>query len=259
MGPVRWTGFTGSTTCDAGSACIDLNDYYSHCKFNRCGELPSTGSTSAVSTSTTTISSMGLLLVRTARSSSSLGVNESAADLGTQSFPGRWEPTTRGPLRPVLTGQTISSTSEYVSGFHAFNHASPTFDGGYRFETWWKNLATQTKSNSHVIFGVMSEHTTFQQPQNQAAVNGIEAAGATSQPILTGARTWTTTSENNSAAFEAISDQNTNVSIKMHQYLGSDGSDTSATCVSSTIGAERNTDSSIWLKSSNLKGFLWGN
>ena len=43
---------------------------------------------------------------------------------------------------------------------------------------------------------------------------------------------------------------------EMHQYLDSDGSGTSATCVSSTIGAERLAAATSWLQANNLKGFL---
>jgi endoglucanase len=42
----------------------------------------------------------------------------------------------------------------------------------------------------------------------------------------------------------------------MHQYLDSDSSGTSPTCVSSTIGAERLKQATAWLKANNLKGFL---
>lgn len=42
----------------------------------------------------------------------------------------------------------------------------------------------------------------------------------------------------------------------MHQYLDSDGSGTSENCVSSTIGVERLTAATNWLKANNLKGFL---
>ena len=42
----------------------------------------------------------------------------------------------------------------------------------------------------------------------------------------------------------------------MHQYLDSDSSGTSSTCVSSTIGAERLQQATAWLKENNLKGFL---
>ncbi|KAI0259893.1 endoglucanase [Gloeopeniophorella convolvens] len=132
------------------------------------------------------------------------------------------------------------------------------------FQTWWTNLASQFKSNTHVIFDVMNEpngipaSTAF--ALNQAAVNGIRASGATSQLILaegtswTGAWTWT--SSGNAAAFGAIKDPNNNIAIQMHQYLDSDGSGTSETCVSPTIGSERLADATAWLKANNLKGFL---
>lgn len=94
----------------------------------------------------------------------------------------------------------------------------------------------------------------------QAGINGVRSSGATSQLILvegtswTGAWTWT--SSGNSDVFGAIKDPNNNVAIEMHQYLDSDGSGTSPTCVSSTIGAERLQAATQWLKQNNLKGFL---
>ena len=42
----------------------------------------------------------------------------------------------------------------------------------------------------------------------------------------------------------------------MHQYLDSDNSGTSATCVSATIGAERVAAATAWLKQYGFKGFL---
>lgn len=42
----------------------------------------------------------------------------------------------------------------------------------------------------------------------------------------------------------------------MHQYLDSDGSGTSATCVSNTIGSSRLADATSWLQANNIKGFL---
>jgi len=132
------------------------------------------------------------------------------------------------------------------------------------FQKFWTNLAGQFKSNTKVIFDVMNEPNTIPASTafalNQAAVNGIRASGATSQLILvegtswTGAWTWV--SSGNAAVFGAIKDPNNNVAIEMHQYLDSDGSGTSATCVSSTIGAERLAAATAWLKANNLKGFL---
>ncbi|KAJ7903429.1 endoglucanase [Mycena olivaceomarginata] len=167
----------------------------------------------------------------------------------------------------------LTTTINYITGkgayaaldphnFMIYNNApiSNTAD----FQKFWTNLAGQFKSNSRVIFDVMNEpngipaSTAF--ALNQAAVNGIRASGATTQLILvegtswTGAWTWV--SSGNSAVFGAIKDPNNNVAIEMHQYLDSDGSGTSATCVSSTIGAERLAAATAWLKANNLKGFL---
>jgi endoglucanase len=42
----------------------------------------------------------------------------------------------------------------------------------------------------------------------------------------------------------------------MHQYLDTDGSGTSANCVSSTIGSERLKAATAWLKTNKKKGIL---
>ena len=42
----------------------------------------------------------------------------------------------------------------------------------------------------------------------------------------------------------------------MHQYLDSDGSGTSTTCVSSTIGSERLKAATEWLRANGKKGLL---
>ncbi|KAF7294516.1 CBM1 domain-containing protein [Mycena kentingensis (nom. inval.)] len=133
------------------------------------------------------------------------------------------------------------------------------------FQTFWTNLASQFRTNTRVIFDVMNEPNSMPATTvfalNQAAVNGIRAAGATSQLILvegtswTGAWTWV--SSGNAAAFAGgIKDPNNNWAVQMHQYLDSDGSGTNPTCVSSTIGAERLAAATAWLKQTGFKGFL---
>ncbi|QRV95710.1 Cellulase (glycosyl hydrolase family 5 protein) [Ceratobasidium sp. AG-Ba] len=132
------------------------------------------------------------------------------------------------------------------------------------FAKFWTNLANQFKGNSRVIFDIMNEPNGIAASDvfnlNQAAVNAIRATGATSQLILvegtswTGAWTWV--SSGNADAFKSIKDPNNNLAIEMHQYLDSDGSGTSGTCVSSTILAERLVAATNWLKSTGYKGFL---
>ena len=42
----------------------------------------------------------------------------------------------------------------------------------------------------------------------------------------------------------------------MHQYLDSDGSGTSATCVNTTIGSTRLVDATNWLRENGKKGMI---
>ena len=125
---------------------------------------------------------------------------------------------------------------------------------------------TQQKSNPLVIFDLQNEPDTIAATTvasvMQAGINGIRAAGATQLILVegtswSGAWTWTTSS-GNAAAFAAgkITDPQNNIAIEMHQYLDSDGSGTSATCVSNTIGKERVSAATAWLKANNYKGFL---
>jgi endoglucanase len=186
-------------------------------------------------------------------------------------------------LNPPSTGLTGPFNQAYLSGLQTIvsyitgkgayvlidPHNYMRYNGAIitstsTFQQWWQNLATEFKSNANVIFDVMNEpydiaaESVFE--LNQAAINGIRASGATTQLIVvegtswTGAWTWT--SAGNAAVFGAIQDPYNNVAIEMHQYLDSDGSGTSATCVNSTIGVSRLADATAWLQSTGLKGFL---
>ncbi|KAG8915198.1 hypothetical protein FRC02_004639 [Tulasnella sp. 418] len=177
-----------------------------------------------------------------------------------------------GPFDATYLGD-LKKIVSYVTGKGAYAVIDPhnylRYNGGVitnqaDFSTWWKKLATEFKSDSRVIFDINNEPNGISAADafamNQAGVNAIRAAGATSQLILvegtswSGAHSWT--SSGNAAAYGAISDPNNNVAIEMHQYLDSDSSGTSDQCVSGTIGAERIADATAWLKSKGLKGFL---
>lgn len=146
-------------------------------------------------------------------------------------------------------------------GRYAGNIITSTFD----FKTYWTNLAAEFKSDDNVIFDCNNEF--HDEPSidtvvslNQACIDGVRAAGATTQYIFvegtsyTGAWTWTTSG--NSASMGNLTDPSDKIVCEMHQYLDSDGSGTSATCVSSTIGAERVANATTWLKDNNKKGIL---
>ncbi|KAL1847222.1 hypothetical protein Daus18300_014016 [Diaporthe australafricana] len=134
------------------------------------------------------------------------------------------------------------------------------------FKTFWTNLAGSFKANDNVVFDCMNEPhdmTTDTQTAelNQACVDGVRGAGATSQYIFvegtsyTGAWTWTTSgnSDNMGSITDTVDDL---LVYEMHQYLDSDGSGTSPDCVSSTIGKERITDATQWLKDNGKKGII---
>lgn len=93
---------------------------------------------------------------------------------------------------------------------------------------------------------------------NRAAIKGIRSAGATSQYIFvegnsySGAWTWPSVNDN----LKTLTDPQNKIIYEMHQYLDSDGSGTSSTCVNSTVGAERITAATQWLKTNGKKGFL---
>lgn len=76
------------------------------------------------------------------------------------------------------------------------------------------------------------------------------------RPQLVGlqANTLRTTSGND--ALSALTDPSDKIVYEMHQYLDSDGSGTSADCVSGTIGQERIADATAWLKSNGKKGII---
>lgn len=134
------------------------------------------------------------------------------------------------------------------------------------FQTFWTNVATEFADNSNVVFDCNNEPhdmTTDTQTAElmQACVTGIRAAGATTQYIFvegtsyTGAWTWTTSG--NSENMGNITDTVDNLLVyEMHQYLDSDGSGTSETCVSTTIGAERIEDATTWLRENKKIGII---
>ncbi|PYI01827.1 glycoside hydrolase [Aspergillus sclerotiicarbonarius CBS 121057] len=165
----------------------------------------------------------------------------------------------------------LKSTVEYVTNSGAYAVLDPhnygRFDGSIitstsDFKTWWTNVATEFASNDKVIFDTNNEYHDMEQSLvldlNQAAINGIRAAGATTQYIFvegnayTGAWDWTTNNDD----LSTLTDTEDKIIYEMHQYLDSDSSGTSETCVSSTIGKERLEEATAWLKSNSKLGVI---
>lgn len=108
--------------------------------------------------------------------------------------------------------KNLTTTVNYITNKGAYAMIVPHNYGRYygnvftdanAFKTFWQHVAAEYKSNSRVIFDTNNEFHDEAganvAAMNQAAIDGIRAAGATSQWITvegnawTGAWTWTTT------------------------------------------------------------------
>ncbi|KAJ5890616.1 endo-beta-1-4-glucanase B [Penicillium subrubescens] len=176
---------------------------------------------------------------------------------------------TSSPNAAYLQG--LKSTVDFITSTGAYAIVDPHNFGRYYgniinstsdFAAFWTTVATQFASNDKVIFDTNNEFNSEDQTLvlnlNQAAINAIRAAGATSQYIFvegnswSGAWTWVSVNSN----LVSLTDPNNKIVYEMHQYLDSDGSGTSETCVSTTIGQERVQSATQWLKDNKKLGFL---
>ncbi|PYH43176.1 putative extracellular endoglucanase/cellulase [Aspergillus saccharolyticus JOP 1030-1] len=165
----------------------------------------------------------------------------------------------------------LKSTVKFVTDSGAYAVLDPHNYGRYDgsiitstsdFQTWWKNVAAEFADNEKVIFDTNNEYHDMEQSLvlslNQAAIDGIRAAGATSQYIFvegnsySGAWTWTEYNDD----LSGLTDTEDKIIYEMHQYLDSDASGTSETCVSSTIGKERLESATEWLQTNSKKGII---
>ncbi|KIM24871.1 glycoside hydrolase family 5 protein [Serendipita vermifera MAFF 305830] len=284
---------SGSTTCDAGLTCVVVNTVTSSASggASTAAAAPAPAATTGTSGSCTGVTKFTYFGVN--ESCAEFGNTVIPGTLGKDYtcdidyFIGKGMNTFRIPflmerLVPPSTGIAGSLDATYLAGLKTIV-TYITGKGGYAmiephnfaryngavitnysaFQTFWQNLANQFKSDSRVIFDLMNEPhdiaASAAASLMQAGVNGVRASGAT-QPIMvegtswTGAWTWV--SSGNGDAFKSLTDPQDNTIFEMHQYLDSDGSGTSESCVSSTIGAERLAAASAWLKANNKKGLL---
>ncbi len=135
------------------------------------------------------------------------------------------------------------------------------------FADFWSRLSVLFKDNNKVLFGLMNEPhdmptETWVSAAN-AAIQSIRASNATNTIMVSGngwdgAWNW---SQNyygtpNADAMKAIVDPVNNIVFEVHQYLDTDSSGTSPICVSATIGVERLTNFTNWLRTNSKRGFL---
>jgi endoglucanase len=167
--------------------------------------------------------------------------------------------------------QNLTAVVNYITNKGAYAILDPHNYGRYygnvitdtsAFKSFWTKLASAFASNSKVVFDTNNEYNQMDQTLvlnlNQAAIDGIRAAGATSQYIFvegnswTGAWSWNTTNTN----MASLKDPQNKIVYEMHQYLDTDGSGTHPECVSSSIGVQRVVGATDWLKQNGKLGIL---
>lgn len=132
------------------------------------------------------------------------------------------------------------------------------------FGAWWTTIAKRFVDNELVVFDTNNEYHDMEnslvRDLNQAAIDAIRAAGATSQYIFvegnswSGAHSWI--SSGNAESLVDLTDPEDRIVYEMHQYLDEDSSGTHETCVSASIGVERVTEATKWLRDNGKIGIL---
>ncbi|KAH7419143.1 glycoside hydrolase superfamily [Cadophora sp. MPI-SDFR-AT-0126] len=170
-----------------------------------------------------------------------------------------------GDLSSLVSHITAAGAYAVLDPHNFGRYGGSVFTSTSDFQTFWTNVATEFKTDDKVIFDCNNEFHDMPSNQlvadlNQACIDGVRAAGATTQYVFvegtsyTGAWTWTTSG--NSDVMGNLTDPSDKIVYEMHQYLDSDGSGTSDVCVSSTIGAERVAEATKWLQANGKKGII---
>jgi endoglucanase len=202
--------------------------------------------------------------------------------LTTFRIPFMWErlqPQANGALESVYEGR-LDALVNYITGKGGYVVLNPQNFARYYgqvigsaavpnsvFADFWSKVAAHYAGNPNVMFNLVNEPHDLPTEQWVAAANaaiaGIRGAGATNVIIApgnnwTGAYSWDQNfyGTANSVAMLNIADPINNTLFEAHQYLDSNDSGGSGTCVSTTIGSERLKPWVDWLRANGKKGFL---
>lgn len=135
------------------------------------------------------------------------------------------------------------------------------------YADFWERLALLYADDARVVFGLMNEPHDMATEDWLAAANdaiaAIRAAGAANLILVpgnayTGAHSWFSNwyGSSNASVMVGVVDPGDNFAFEVHQYLDSDSSGTSETCVSETIGSERVSAFTDWLHTQGYRAFL---
>jgi endoglucanase len=205
-----------------------------------------------------------------------------AKGMNTFRVPFRWERLQRS-LGGALDATELDRLSKTVSGLTNRGayvlldpHNYARYNGALinsgsvsyaQFADFWTRLANVFKGNSRVIFGLMNEphgmSTDVWVSAANQAIAAIRATGAGNLILVpgnawTGAHSWNQSwyGTPNAQALLNIRDSGNNYAFEVHQYLDSDFSGTTDSCVSNTIGSQKLVDFTNWLKQNGKRGFL---
>jgi endoglucanase len=130
----------------------------------------------------------------------------------------------------------------------------------------WRRLAAEFKDDELVLLGLMNEPNGLPAAQWLSAANAsiaaIRAAGARNVILVpgvrwTGAHSWYSgDAGSNAAVMGGVVDPADNFIYELHQYLDSDSSGTSGTCVSASVGSERLVRATTWMREHNRRALL---
>lgn len=191
----------------------------------------------------------------------------------------RLQPTQNGSFNAVYQGR-ITDFVNYATGKGAKVVIDPHNYARYydvvigegvptsSFVDFWIKLANLFKSNSNVMFGLMNEPNSMGTETWFASVNptiaAIRATGATNLILVpgnawTGAHSWADNwygTPNGQVLGGNIVDSGNNFAIEVHQYFDSNFGGLGPDCVSGTIGSQKLTGFTNWLRARGYKGFV---
>ncbi|KXJ90378.1 glycoside hydrolase superfamily [Microdochium bolleyi] len=283
--------YSGSKTCVSGHTCVVVNQYYHQCqpggtggggggdngggngggggtgKFtflgtNEAGAEFAYEAWPGVEGKDFTFPLLSSIAVLKAQGYNTFRVPFLMERLSPASVSGAFSAPYLANLTAVINGITNAGSYAVLDPHNYGRYRKEIITDTAAFGTFWRNLATQFKSNPKVVFDTNNEYHDMDQTLvfnlNQAAITNIRAAGATSQYIFaegnswSGAWHWAEVNDN----LKNLKDPNNKLVYEMHQYLDSDGSGTSTACVSNTVGAERLSTATAWLRNNKKVGVI---
>ncbi|KAH7087288.1 cellulase-domain-containing protein [Auriculariales sp. MPI-PUGE-AT-0066] len=154
-------------------------------------------------------------------------------------------------------------SSQPFTGSVIGDSADPRAATTAEFQQFFYELGLRFRHNPRVIFSSSNEPhdmaTSLVLANNQAAVNGLRAAGANQLFLLagnawTGGHSWTEGADPSSAYMHKLVDPAHNWAVEVHEYLDVDYSGTHAEC--EQPGPSNLAALTAWLKEHNLKAFV---